>query len=355
MTARREEATRPRREPQTPTTQIGPLQDHLPRVEPAVKQALNRWLAERGSVRFGAQEHTFELHWSPPPARLALGVELGIGGDRFLIALNSLTVLDPLLTGEPFDQLPTALRELVIERLLATFVTALPGELAEAVDLFAVHWSRKSMPAWECHLGFTLLRPASGSLSRGLLAAETPDALLWLHDRLPRAKTPLRPGLNTLPVPLRAELGGTRLGRAELAGLAPGDVVWIETGCVTPRGVSATLMSPDRARRWPCHVRHHTLQVATGAAGHADDTGENHMSASTEDLELPVTFDLGELPFALHELDNIQPGYLIELPQNVTETDIRLRVSGSLFARGRLVVVGRRLGVQITHVSGTAD
>ncbi|MCC5811372.1 MAG: type III secretion system cytoplasmic ring protein SctQ [Ectothiorhodospiraceae bacterium] len=355
MTARREEAVRSRREPRTPTTEISPLHEHLEQIDPAVKNALNRWLADRGPVRFSAEGQLFELHWSPPPVRLVLGAELDIGGDSFLVALNGLTALDPLLAGEPFDRLPLPMRELVIERLLAAFIAVLPAGLADTVDLVAVHWSRKSLPSWECRLGFTLLRPAAGSVSRGILATETPNALLWLHEQLPLPEAPARPGLEELPVPIRAELGRTWLDRVTLSDLAPGDVVWIETARITARGITATLLSPDRSRHWECHVSHHALRVATPAAGHTEKTGERPMTANTEALELPVTFDLGELPFALHELDSIQPGYLIELPQSVTDADIQLRISGSLFARGRLVVVGRRLGVQITHVSGTAD
>ena len=79
------------------------------------------------------------------------------------------------------------------------------------------------------------------------------------------------------------------------------------------------------------------------------------MNATTATLEIPVTFDLGELNVAVDALEHIQPGRLFELPQEVADAIVNLRVSGQLVARGKLVVIGRRIGVRVSDVRLSPD
>lgn len=74
------------------------------------------------------------------------------------------------------------------------------------------------------------------------------------------------------------------------------------------------------------------------------------MNDESPALDIPVTFDLGEVAVALRDLERIQPGYLFELPQDAVHATVNLRVSGTLVAEGRLVAIGKRLGVRIALV-----
>ncbi len=327
------------------------LATHLEQVRPAVRDALNTWLAQRRTTGFKLGEAAFSLSWTTVPKRLQTGVELSFGADRVMLAVDSFAALDPLLIGGPFHHAPSTVRKLVIERLAAEFIVRLPPELAESADLTTVHWSHRTLPDWECRLGFALLRTGADTVSRGLLATETPEVLLRLHRLLPAGDAIEGHAPRGVPVPLHVRLGTTYLGRACVADLAPGDVVWIEDGRITAAGLAATLTSADGSRHWPCLAKHRVVRLVETATTTLPASGDAVMPTDTRTLELPVTFDLADVRLPLGELDSLQPGSLLELPNEAVDADVRLRIAGSLFARGKLVVIGRRLGVRITEVT----
>jgi flagellar motor switch/type III secretory pathway protein FliN len=74
------------------------------------------------------------------------------------------------------------------------------------------------------------------------------------------------------------------------------------------------------------------------------------MSAERLPLETPVTFDLGEINMKVQDLERLQPGQIVDLPQDITATTVALRVAGRRVAEGTLVAVGRRLGVRISRI-----
>jgi flagellar motor switch/type III secretory pathway protein FliN len=63
---------------------------------------------------------------------------------------------------------------------------------------------------------------------------------------------------------------------------------------------------------------------------------------------------LGELALTLQQIEHLQPGQTLELPQDVSESRVRLRVHGQTIAEGRLIVIGRKLGVRLERV-GTVE
>ena len=71
-------------------------------------------------------------------------------------------------------------------------------------------------------------------------------------------------------------------------------------------------------------------------------------------LEVPVHFELDNAAMSLAQLSALQPGYVIDLSIPVQDAEIRLVACGQVIGRGRLVVIGDCLGVQIEHVTGGA-
>ena len=74
------------------------------------------------------------------------------------------------------------------------------------------------------------------------------------------------------------------------------------------------------------------------------------MDAQRWQMEVPVTFDLGELHLQVADLERLQPGHIIELPQDVSTATVSLRVADRCIAEGTLIAVGKRLGVRIGTV-----
>jgi type III secretion protein Q len=352
----------------------GNVAPFLRHVDPASRDSINAWLASHDPVNFRVGSREFELKWTEPfPDNMQVGVAMAFGGRQVLLTLDGFAAVDPLLVGEPFASMPLSLRDLVVARLMAQFLVLLQPALAEAMDLRAVHWSSGSAPRGDCMLGFTLARMPEGTESQGVLVADSPATLDWLSRQLPTSGVSAARSLLGLPITLAIFLGSTPLSLAAIRDLAPGDVVWIETAHQRRDGIAATLASGGGIPQWNCRMKRGGLVITercagtgslisianpislvsgdgrTGVETHFPSLGET-MNQTRSALEIPVTFDLGQLTVSLKDLEALQPGHLFDLPCEVANATVNLRVSGTLVAEGKLVVIGRRLGVRVAAV-----
>ena len=79
------------------------------------------------------------------------------------------------------------------------------------------------------------------------------------------------------------------------------------------------------------------------------------LSTGVAELEVPVHFEIESAALSIAQLSSLRPGYVIELAIPVEEAQIRVVTCGQLLGRGRLVVIGDCLGVQIESlVAGSA-
>jgi type III secretion protein Q len=333
---------------------------HLPNIDAASCRAINTWLDASDTSVFDVDDTRFELAWSPLPASslapfapLHVGAELSFGAHRVLVAVDGLAALNPMLVGNPFAMLPAALRDLVLQRVLARFIALLPPALANAADIRTVHWQSQTLPDWECRVGFALRRLPSGPESRGVLATPSPASLIWLHDTLSSGRSSESTARWDVPTPLRLVLGHTALESDAARSLASGDVIWVETARPSREGLEIQLVAPGSRPGWRCRLKRAQLRLVAATDQRIEPwkraTGET-MNPERSTLEIPLTFDLGELTVPLQELERMQPGRLFELGQDAADATVNLRVSGQLIAEGRLVVIGRRIGVRIEHV-----
>jgi type III secretion protein Q len=352
----------------------GSVSPYLRHIDPASRDSINSWLASHDIVRFRVDNREFELVWSEPFADgLQVGLALAFGGRELLLALDGFAAVDPLLVGEPFANMPVSLRDFIVARVMAQFLALLPAGLADAIDLRAVHWNTSTFPRRDCVVGFTLARFPEGPQTQGILAADCPATLDWLSRQLPAVELHTTGRLSGLPMMMPIFLGTTLLSPAAIRGVEPGDVVWIETGHHRRDGIAATLASPAGVPQWNCRIKRGGLVVVepcarsaslmaaaspvslgagyggTGVETPFPSSGET-MNETRAALEIPVTFDLGQLTVPLRDLEALHPGYLFDLPCEVANATVNLRVSGTLVAEGKLVVIGRRLGVRIATV-----
>lgn len=343
-------------------TEADALLAQLVKVDTAGSAALNEWLLRRPAPVFQMHGAEYELQWAACVDRQwHVMVELACGAHRAILALDGLAAMDPLLVGEPFKLLPTPLRDLAIHRLLALVLSSAPPSITQALEVRAVSWETTKLVDWPCQLSFSLTRRPEGTRMLGTMLFETAAALQWLHLSLPIDATSERSRL-TLALPLRLIVGRSMVTADALAGLGEGDVVWIETAAITREGIGVDLLAPLAQRRWRCRAHRAGLRVlgadqdveahageAPGGANRITERGERFMSAERSLLEAPVTFDLGEINMKVQELERLQPGHVIDLPQDVAGATVSLRVAGRRIAEGTLVAVGRRLGVRISR------
>lgn len=343
-----------------------PVAALLPTIDGATRDVVNEWLSRRSAPVFRIGEEEFEIRWLDQVGTLSLVIELNVGAHRALLALDGLAAFDPLLIGEPFLLMPEPLRDLAIQRLLARVLANAPAALVESLDVRAVHWDGPQLPDWSCRLPFVLRRRPAGTQLLGCLLVESAQGLKWLHGTLPVDASSERARLN-LPMPLRLALGKSLVPARALHELEPGDVVWIESASIARDGVGVALTAPRDRISWQCRVQHRSLRVINaGVAGTGNEnafspptppsaaqpqsSGVQSMEAQRWQLDVPVTFDLGELNLKTMDLELLQPGHIIELQQDVSTIAVGLRVGERMIARGTLVAIGKRLGVRVSTI-----
>lgn len=352
-------------EPTVPPVATSPLESSLVTIDTSTRDAVNEWLKRRCAPLFQLGPEEFELRWLESAGDLwHVAIELSVGSHRALLLLDSLAALDPLLVGEPFTLMPHALRDLAVQRFAARILSYAPPALANALELRSIHWDGVGLPEWRCRLPFVLRRRSDGTQLTGTLLFENAQGLKWLHGILPVDRTSEEVRLS-LPAPVRLSLGGSTISSTSLTALEAGDVVWIETANINREGVAVELTALRGRCSWRGRVRRESLRIVAAAEFDSSaaqprtplsispavpGTGVHPMDAQRWQLEVPVSFDLGELQLQVADLQRLQPGQIIELPQDVATATVSLRVAERCIAEGTLIAIGKRLGVRISTV-----
>ncbi len=346
---------------------VGSLEGAIDKIDPPMRDALNDWLSERGAPRFRLDAADLGLTWKEDvSASWRVAIELGAATHRAILALDGFAALDPLLVGEPFDLMPAALRDLAIHRLAARILTHAPPALVNTLEVRAIHWEPRSLPAGGCRLPFVLHRWPEGTPLAGCLVFESAAALKWLHAVLPIDSGSRQTKLS-IPMPLRLLLGRSLIAERSLQELEVGDVVLVESAGIARQGIAIELCAVTGGATWRCRAQRDSLRVVTtdeggidtasgflhslqGASAPQSAAGVATMSTQPSQFEVPVTFDLGELHLKVADLQQLQPGHVIELQQDIATTTVALRVASRRIAEGSLITIGKRLGVRISRI-----
>lgn len=334
----------------------------LETLDPAVLPAIQRLLHRHGPSSFNIGGQEIRFAWANlQPGAQTISVTFACGAHSLQIDLDNLGAIDPLLIGEPFELLPPALRGLVVRKAVASLLTSAPRALAESLQITDIRWQAQARSDWPIKLGFRLQRGDHGCVTHGQLSVPSAATLAWLDEQLPTQSSAPRANLHSLPIPLRLVLGQTGLTTPVMRRLAIGDVVWVQSARHTRAGINIDCRIGHLSAALAT-VRHRQLQLKNIQAltmklqQQATDTAtppktlDADRTPPSRTLEVPVTFDAGELSVPLSQLERLQPGAVLELPQDIGDATIQLRVGNSLIARGALVAIGKRLGVRITHV-----
>lgn len=115
-------------------------------------------------------------------------------------------------------------------------------------------------------------------------------------------------------------------------------------------------------RHWTCSVQVIGEEITMTSELDTHDgrfeeaaTSAPPLASNIAELEVPVHFEIDSAALSLAQLASLREGYVISLSLPVDQAEIRLVACGQLVGRGKLVVIGDSLGVQIDHiVSGRA-
>lgn len=365
-----------------------------PTVAPGWMGRVNAWITRYPQIAFRVGDRQLAVAWrARATARCPLSIHLRCAGHPLSLGLSGLEAIDARLVGEPFMGMPRNLRNLVVERLLTEAIAGLPPALAQGLELVAIDWHDEARPVATADgaddapvLGFDCSNVSSGVLSSGWLRFDNPAALDWLLDRF--AALPVRTfDGRTLGARVRLALGRSTVTSTELGQLEVGGFVWIDSAAIdsfgirghmclnAPEGVASAQVFLKQRRVTVTDSLHLPLAAAAADGSRTDartdarasiagnpaaenaamDDMEGAMKIDLSKLELQLDFELGDVMLPVGEIEKVGPGYVFELPQDVADSEVLIRVSGQIVAVGEIVAVGRRLGVRVTRMGASAQ
>jgi len=80
----------------------------------------------------------------------------------------------------------------------------------------------------------------------------------------------------------------------------------------------------------------------------------NTQPISIETLPVLINFDVGSATMTLEQIQSLKEGYCFELPNSINDY-VTLKVHNQTIAKGELVTIGDRLGVEITHTGSEKE
>ena len=368
----------------------------LPRLWPGFAQTCRTLAGRPWPVALDGSPATLRLdpsapaHWSE-----AVALRLRWHGHDGELALDAAAQARCLGDEIPPDA-PLAWRQILLADRLHGLARALLGSVPEW-EPAAAPWPRDpntlwcsvdADPAWPTSPGHARLRWASAEAWSAfadavLRHAQKPatEASAWTASRRAR--------LGACPIPLRLELGRTRLDLASLRQIAPGDIVAVDEW--RPRGpaLGVQLYAGRRGEaQWAAEVRQTRLTVLTAteatmpaprapgasltstpgapsspspaaaapAAIQATRVADSGLPIEQlEKLEVTLHFDLGGLALKLEALEQVAAGHVLELPQPLNQCELSILCHERVVGKGQLVAVGERLGVRVTEFAVSAD
>ncbi|HWW03980.1 FliM/FliN family flagellar motor switch protein [Collimonas sp.] len=321
----------------------------------------NRWLLWRSDFRFQLASNQLELKWIEPQSEASqVRILFKLREHRWAISLNRLGALDARLNGAPFDGMPEALRTLTLQKILSGLLAKFPSSVTNDLDSAEVAWhAPHGIEGWQS-FPFELTNTTQGSKSTGAFAVCSPQTLAWFRQQLPGARKEPSVLIGQLQVRARLQVGITRLHAGQIAELSLGDLIWMDAASLGKHGlrVGFDIGTKGGNTFFYANWKQKLLTVISppmdstpGFQDLAANFSENaHMHIDMNQLELPVSFDLGELSLPVSEIAHIVPDYVFQLPDEAADALVNVRVHGKLIAQGNLVLVGRRLAVRLTKI-----
>jgi type III secretion protein Q len=254
--------------------------------------------------------------------------------------------------GLDLPELPEELLAAALENACEGLLATLAAQERGPAQLISLTRDASADSAEMTH-AFALEARCGEQVVRGWLAAGSLGLMMMagmvarmgaIGNRIPAADLPLR---------LFAHVGYTWLAADELAGLRPGDAVFLEHPLLTPDG--ELWLGQDG---WGVRVRGTDTQLTvTQAFTHLELTMSSTPTPAAgdqptplEELPIRLEFDLGARTMSLGELQKLQVGQAIDLSRPLSSA-VSLRVNGALVGMGELVEIDGRLGVTITSLA----
>ncbi|MEJ0017894.1 MAG: type III secretion system cytoplasmic ring protein SctQ [Acetobacteraceae bacterium] len=154
--------------------------------------------------------------------------------------------------------------------------------------------------------------------------------------------------IDALTLPLTLLVDRIVIGRSELAGLLPRDVVLLDQSPVDAAGAVAAILCMPGFPGFRTRIAGGRASLESPVDA-AMDTPSPPPAASIDEVPLVIECDVGRISLTIARLRELSPGQVLDLGFDATSR-VTLRLNGQPIATGELVRIAERTGVRITDV-----
>ena len=310
--------------------------------------------------RIAGKNRPLQFTWNGQPAQFVFSnllqhprgswsLQIRMGGHALRVEINrlpELAWLSPELAGIDLNDLPGELACGLMESSFGEIFTALTKAGIDVSILTMEPFSFRNAPEeiieWSIHRG------QETNWMHGSLAGDD-AALAHLASLMERATVSPNATDASVPVPVDFVAGTMHVSLAEFEALELHDVLLADLKSYQNQrectlNAARRALGKGHAEAGTFTLKHLTSKPAT--------TMGDAASASVNDLEIELTFVVGQTTLTVGELRNLAPGFTFELP--ISSGDgLVICANGKTIGRGELIEVGGHLGVRVTEFSAS--
>lgn len=321
----------------------------MPSLRPEFVRFANRLAGQRRPLRFSwnGQPAEWLLLQVLTPARGSWVINLQLGGHSITLDINrlpELAFLSPELAGIDLLDLPDELACGLLESCFAEIFMAL-GKAGIDVKITGVQpFTFRHAP--EEVIGWTLNRGADTGWMHGTLSGDD-DALGYLASLVTRAAAVPCFEDRAIPLPVHLVAGTLGMTLAELQSVESGDVLLADLSRYKSGGICALQVSGSGLGIGNVTATAFSLQQLTPPS--SSTMADVATASCINDLNVELTFVVGQTTLTVGELRDIAVGFTFELPTPVGQ-GITICANGKGIGKGEIIEVGGHLGVRVTEL-----
>ncbi len=284
-----------------------------------------------------------------------LQIEADWGGARIFLRVDESFVsqiVGILMQVSYPAQLPEHLRQVVLEAAFASAASAL--EEATRKRFSIVSATVTELPSLEL-TGFQLMLDDSNRATSAELWVD-PLGLGFLANAMRAVETsPLSMNdLAQLPLPVQFCVGWTNLSLDALTNLKKNDVILLDECWLGDEDDIAVRIGNSGGIRGSLNGTSITLTQGLEAIMNDEEQEDMEDEKLLDDINIRVSFDLGERSLTLAELRLLGPGYVFELGRDLRRS-VTIRANGKAIGEGELVDVEGQTGVSVLTISSKSE
>ena len=234
-------------------------------------------------------------------------------------------------------------------------------EIERFLDRFDQHWNCKSdiveffvekeSKNEKICLQFYLLRENDKVCFSGSIKTNH-EGMDWFLDKVSGLPRVFEQKFDKIPLIVNFELGYTLMTIGEIGGVELNDIILMDDRLSPKR--SYIIVNIGKSHIFDGQVDpegkivlyNKAIQRADEDMKKEEDKNSHYAEPLFWDIQVKLTFKVGETQITFGELINLQPGYTFEM-DNVLEKPVEITANGTHIGMGELVEIGNRIGVRV--------